>query len=76
MVIDKYYLNKPLKYFRHDAFIALILVDIFNKFLELFIRGHTKLSTVLQACNTVAWSRSPIWEPIFAKEAFRFFAKT
>src|SRR6478672_11046109 len=36
----------------------------------------TRLSTVLQACNTVAWSRSPICEPMLANEAFvNFFAK-
>ena len=36
----------------------------------------TKLSTVFTACNTVAWSLSPICEPIFANDAFvNFFEK-
>jgi hypothetical protein len=43
-------------------------MNIFDKFLNC-LSVATRLSTVLQACNS-AWSRSPIWEPIFAKEAF------
>ena len=35
-----------------------------------------RLSTVLQAWSTVAWSRFPIWDPMLAKEAFvNFLAK-
>jgi hypothetical protein len=48
-------------------------MNIFDKFFELLI--GSRLSTVLQACSTVAWSRSPIWEPMFAKEAFVNFLK-
>src|SRR5690606_12456738 len=35
-----------------------------------------RLSTVLQACSTVAWSRLPIWDPMLAREALvNFLAK-
>jgi hypothetical protein len=74
-VIYRYFPNKPLKFYRHNVFRALIFMNIFDKFLNC-LSVATRLSTVLQACSTVAWSRSPIWEPMFAKEAFvNFLAK-
>jgi hypothetical protein len=49
-------------------------MNIFDKFLNC-LSVATRLSTVLQACSTVAWSRSPIWEPMFAKAFVNFLAK-
>jgi hypothetical protein len=59
--------KQTIKIFRHNVFRALIFMNIFDKFFELLI-GSNRLSTVLQACNTVAWSRS-LFGNMFAKEA-------
>jgi hypothetical protein len=43
-------------------------MNIFDKFFDC-LSVATRLSTVLQACSTVVVT-IPIWEPMFAKEAF------
>jgi hypothetical protein len=48
----KYYLNKPLEFYRHDGLTTLVLLMSSTNFLNC-LSVATKLS-VLQACNTVA----------------------
>jgi hypothetical protein len=39
-VIYRYFPNKPLKFYRHNVFRALIFMNIFDKFFELLIGSN------------------------------------
>jgi hypothetical protein len=49
----KYYLDKPLRFSQNDELTTLVLLMSSTNFLNC-LSVATKLSTVLQACNTVA----------------------
>jgi hypothetical protein len=72
--VDRYFPNKPLKFFRHNVFRALIFYEYLRQIFLNCLSVATRLSTVLRMQYSSVVT-IPIWEPMFAKAFVNFLAK-